>query len=418
MKILLISLFHPELVRGGAQQVAYELFQGLRDRDDIEPFLLASVDQSYPAFFKSGARITGFDGRKNEFLFLSRDYDYFWHRSASAALLESYSEFLRQINPDVIHFHHFLTFGVDLLTLTRRVLPHARIVFTLHEFLTICHADGHMLRKSDGALCTKASPVRCHQCFPATRPEEFFLREMWMKRHLDVVDIFTTPTSFMIKHFTDWGIEPHRICRVTNGQEDYSGGKLPPPATEKRNRFGFFGQMVDIKGIHILIQAVEYLRAQGFTDFVVEINGANLGYASEGRRKFIQDYLEAEALKPLGEQNVLFNGSYNSDQLRQRMARVDWCIVPSVWWEAFALVISEAWMFGRPVIASNVGGPAERIRDDVDGLLFQVGNPVSLAQTIKRACTEEGLWDRLHGNIRPPPSRETMVEGFCEVYGG
>ena len=31
MKVLLLSLHHPELVRGGAQQVAYELFEGLKE---------------------------------------------------------------------------------------------------------------------------------------------------------------------------------------------------------------------------------------------------------------------------------------------------------------------------------------------------------------------------------------------------
>ena len=67
MKVLLISLFHPELVRGGAQQVAYELFLGLRAHPDTEPYLLSSIDGSLPALYKSGARITGFDGRENEF---------------------------------------------------------------------------------------------------------------------------------------------------------------------------------------------------------------------------------------------------------------------------------------------------------------------------------------------------------------
>ena len=57
------------------------------------------------------------------------------------------------------------------LALTRKVLPKARIVFTFHEFLAICNADGHMLRKTDRSLCTHASPVRCHQCFPAIPPE-------------------------------------------------------------------------------------------------------------------------------------------------------------------------------------------------------------------------------------------------------
>jgi hypothetical protein len=35
--VLLVSFFHPELVRGGAQQVCYELFEGLRDDPEYRP---------------------------------------------------------------------------------------------------------------------------------------------------------------------------------------------------------------------------------------------------------------------------------------------------------------------------------------------------------------------------------------------
>jgi glycosyltransferase involved in cell wall biosynthesis len=98
------------------------------------------------------------------------------------------------------------------------------------------------------------------------------------------------------------------------------------------------------------------------------------------------------------------------------MARVDWCIVPSTWWEIFGLVISEAWMFGKPVICSNRGGPGERIRHDVDGLQFQLGDPGSLAETIRRAATEEGLWGWLRENLPEPPSRPKMAAEFLALY--
>src|SRR5271165_5728159 len=89
LKVLLISLFHPELVRGGAQQICYELFEGLKEMPGVKPTLLASIDSSLPALYKSGARITGFDGREGEFLFLSQEYDYWWHRTSSPLLLEA-----------------------------------------------------------------------------------------------------------------------------------------------------------------------------------------------------------------------------------------------------------------------------------------------------------------------------------------
>jgi glycosyltransferase involved in cell wall biosynthesis len=416
LSVLLISLFHPELVRGGAQQICYELYEGLKQVPGVKPTLLASVDSSLPALYKSGARITGFDGREGEYLFLSQEYDYWWHRTSSPLLLEAYADFLRTVAPDVVHIHHFLTLGVELITLTRRVLPRARIVFTFHEFMTICAADGHMVRRHDKSLCTHASPVRCHQCFPELAPEQFFVRERWMKKHMEAVDVFTTPSRFMIKHYTDWGIDPKRIFQVGNVQRNRGATTLAEPPRKRRNRFGFFGQMVDMKGIHVILRAVEYLRAADFTDFVVEINGDNIRYASPERRKEIEDFLQKEREKPISEQNVIFNGSYQVDQLAGRMARIDWCIVPSIWWEIFCLVISESWMFGRPVIVSNVGGPQERVRHEVDGLHFQVGDPQALAQTMRRACTESGLWETLSNGITPPASRDVMVAEYFALY--
>ena len=424
MKILLISIFHPELVRGGAQQIAYELFRGLQARPDTDAVFLAAIDPTQAAFYKSGACITGFDGRADEYLFLSRGYDYWWHKTTDTRLLDAYAEFLREIRPDVVHFHHFLLLGLDLLTFTRRILPDVRIIFTLHEFVSICDANGHMLRTHDKALCTRASPARCNQCFPNRGPEEFFLRELWVKRHFDVVDAFTTPSRFMIEHFVTWGLARERITHVTNGQPNYAanaGGasarNAAVPASPRRNRFGFFGQLVDNKGVWLLLEAAALLRAEGFTDFSIEINGENLRYASEARRAGIEAFRESEEALPPEQRLVRFNGGYEVGQLAARMGRVDYCVVPSVWWETFALVISEAWMFGRPVIASDIGAMAERVRDGVDGLQFAAGDARSLASAIKRAATEEGLWERLHAGIELPPAAEVMVEGMLEVYG-
>jgi len=221
----------------------------------------------------------------------------------------------------------------------------------------------------------------------------------------------------MIERYVSWGLDPGKVCHVTNGQPDYSGGRvIAHSPRERRNRFGFFGQLVDNKGVWVILEAVQRLRAEGFKDFIVEINGDNLQYASSRRRAEFEAFMAKENELPIGERAVIFNGSYSVQQLPQRMARVDWCIVPSVWWEIFGLVISEAWMFRRPVIASNVGGPAERVTHEKDGLLFEVADPSSLAQTIRRACSEDGLWKRLVEGITAPASADTMADGYLNVY--
>jgi glycosyltransferase involved in cell wall biosynthesis len=289
-------------------------------------------------------------------------------------------------------------------------------VFTFHEFLAICDAHGHMVRRTDGSLCTHASPVRCHQCFPDRSPEIFFTRKLWMQSHLAAVDVFTVPSRFMIKLYADWGIQPDRIVHISNGQQNYNAVSPVQSKRMRRNRFGFFGQLVDVKGVWVLLRAVELLRADGFTDFSVEINGDNIRYASEKRRSELEAFQAQERARPAEQQIVSFNGSYHIDALPRLMARVDWCVVPSAWWEAFGLVISEAWMFRRPVIVSNVGGMAERVKHETSGLHFAVGDARSLAETMRRACTERGLWDKLVASLPQPPSRELMVDGFARIY--
>jgi glycosyltransferase involved in cell wall biosynthesis len=414
MKVLMLSQHHPELVRGGSQQVAYDLFQGLRAMPGVTATLLAAIDQSLPSLYKPGARITGFDGRPGEFLYLSESYDDVWHKGTDIRQAEAYAAFLRLVDPDVVHFHHFLRFGIDFLALTRRVLPAARIIFTAHDFHAICAAEGLMVRLTDGSLCDRASPVRCHQCLPERPPEQHFLREAWMKTQLRAVDVFTTPSRFMIERFRDWGLPEDTFVHVSNGVA--APAIRPAEIRARRNVFGFFGQLVDAKGLFVLLEAVTLLRGEGFADFTVEINGDNLGFASDRRRAEIETFLQEEAARPAGERIVIFNGGYHPSQIGARMARVDWCVVPSVWWEIFCLVISEAWACGRPVIASDAGGPRERITHGVDGLLFDLGDARALAAAIRRACTEDGLWDRLAAGIARPATREAMVQSFLQIY--
>src|SRR6202035_1225094 len=96
--------------------------------------------------------------------------------------IDDWQRFLEVEQPDLVHFQHTLFLGYDMLRMTRRVLPHAPIVYTLHEFMPICHQNGKMIRSSavrtmKGELCDHASPQRCHECFPRISAQSFLLRE-------------------------------------------------------------------------------------------------------------------------------------------------------------------------------------------------------------------------------------------------
>ena len=416
LRVLLISLGQPELVQGGSPIVCQELFDELRARDSVECHMLAAVDRESGDMHQPKACITGFDNRDGMYLLHQTDFDPWLQRNQEPRLVESFAALLSGLVPDVVHFHHFQTIGADLISAARVALPSCRIVFTFHEFAAICAADGHMVRRTDRSLCDRASPLRCHQCLPNRSPDAFLSREMWLKQNLRHVDHFTTPSAFMIAPYVTWGLPAEKISHVPNGQRSRVIRKIPPPATGLKTRFGYFGQLHDDKGIGVLLRAADLLRDEGFSDFHLDINGGGIQHASAALRSEIEAFQAAEAERAPAARLVSFNGSYTLDQIQSRMARVDWTIVPSIWWEIFGLVISEAWMFGRPVICSNVGGMAERVTDGVDGLHFEMGDPAALAMIIRRAATEDGLWERLHAAVPAPPSRTAMGDAFLSLY--
>jgi len=237
-----------------------------------------------------------------------------------------------------------------------------------------------------------------------------------MKSHLAAVDVFATPSRFMQEHFVRWGLPADRLVHVPNGQLPPPGAGAVTEARKLRNRFGFFGQLVDAKGVWLLLQAVDLLRGEGFADFNVEINGDNLRYASDAHREEVARFIVAELERPPGERLVTFNGPYHRALIAERMARVDWCVVPSVWWENSPVVIAESWLFGRPVIAADVGGQAELVTHERDGLLFRFADARSLADTLRRAASDPALWRRLAAGIVAPPTRAAMVRDYCKLY--
>jgi glycosyltransferase involved in cell wall biosynthesis len=374
-----------------------------------------------PTLFKPGAIITGFDQRENEYLFLSDSFEHTWYRNVNVRAIHWFGEFLREQKPDVIHFHHFMTLGLDLFLMARKVLPEARLVMTLHEMLAICKANGHMVRRTDGTLCTRASPVRCSQCFPNIAPEMIQLRGDWIRHCFSVFDAFITPTAFLKQRYVEWGLPEHMVHVISNAQDDYSRSasalvsNAESVTNRPKNRFAFFGQLVDVKGLLVVFEALK-LYARTYTDPIVfEINGANLNFASEDFKKKFQEFIDsAEEMMPLIE--IRFNGGYAMEDLPVRMARTDWTIVPSIWWEIFGLVVSEAFMFKKPPIVSNLGGIGERVTHNINGLHFNVGDARSLMETMHRAVTEEGLHARLSANSLGVPAVAGIVAEHLDVY--
>jgi glycosyltransferase involved in cell wall biosynthesis len=291
---------------------------------------------------------------------------------------------------------------------TRRTLPNAVIVYTLHEFGSICHHNGQMTRRLSNELCYAASPRRCHECFPAIPAQTFFLRERFIKSAFEMVDLFITPSAHARQRYIEWGLAPEKVLHEYYGRIPVAPAPDPPGAG-KRRRIGFFGQLTKFKGVDVLLEAMKILEQQD-AGIQLLLRGANLERTDAEFQEKIHRLLEETA------GSVLFTGRYEQAELPGLLSAVDWVVVPSIWWETGPLVIHEALMHKRPVICSDIGSMLERIDDGVNGLHFRVSDPESLAETILYAVNTPGLWDEIRANITDLHPMEDHLPVISGVY--
>jgi glycosyltransferase involved in cell wall biosynthesis len=268
-----------------------------------------------------------------------------------------------------------------------------------------------MLRTSykNEELCDRASPRRCSECFPRIPSSEFYLRERFIKAHLDEVDLFIAPSEFLLQRHVEWGISPDRIMFEDYGRRP--AVKLTEDETDRpRNRFGYFGQFNPYKGVETLLQAMAGFAGQ--PEIQLRLHGANLEQQSDEFKESFAMLLER------AEANVTMVGSYHPTDVPSLMREIDWVLVPSRWWENSPLVIQEAFMQRRPVICTGIGGMAEKVTNEVNGLHFAASDASRLAGVIQRAATEEGLWERLREGIPEILTVDDHIQNLLRVYEG
>jgi glycosyltransferase involved in cell wall biosynthesis len=405
-RILVVAHNHPDLHPGGTEIFAHDLANAYRS-EGCEVLFLGATNaihrQPHPG---TAFQATGADG---DLLLWSGHFDRF-HLSQidHYGTLQDLGSLLTEFRPDVIHIHHLVLIGAEFLALARRLLPQASIVMTLHDYYSICHHDGLMVRASDKQRCTGASPGKCHGCFPEIGPDRFLLRERFLKTHLAAVDRFVSPSRFLRQRYIDWGLSGEKIEVVANARPAQT--PVPHRHTHRaRNRFGYFGNLNPWKGVLPLLQAAKLMREQGGDAFELRIHGG-APFQSESFTTALD-----KALSEAGAE-VVHCGPYRRDEMPALMAEVDWVVTPSIWYENAPLVIQEAFQHRRPVIASNIGGMAEMVRDGIDGLHARPGDPRHLATVMARAASEDGLWRRLVDGIDPPPGMDACAQAHLALF--
>jgi glycosyltransferase involved in cell wall biosynthesis len=410
LRVLIVAHGHPELNPGGGEFAAYLLFCGLRRTPGVEPHFLAwaAVAPERPS-----GRVSAFASRRDESVIATRAFDSFLLSQPSAGVLAEFKRFLARIDPDVVHFHHYTNLGIEFVTAARQTQPDARLVVTFHEYLAICHHYGTMVKTAGFALCAAAGDKACAACFPSIPANDFARRRHHLQSHFAVVDRFVAPSEFLRRRYVDWGIPAERVSVLANGIDPAAPRRRPHRAGERRAVFGFFGQIHPFKGLLELLDAfdrLEWLRPAPAAPIRLVIHGAYLEANHPDYVARFRDLLAKTAAR------VEFRGPYRRRDLDRLMAAVDWVIVPSIWWENAPLVIEEALARRRPVVCSDIGGMAERVRPGRDGFHFPAGNAAALAGLLNWLGGNDAVWEALQATMRPAATIAETVAGHLEIY--
>ncbi len=165
---------------------------------------------------------------------------------------------------------------------------------------------------------------------------------------------------------------------VPNGVRIPQGSELAPaPAGEPgaadmpELKILFIGAAVERKGLPVLLRAFEALR---------EHVPATLTLVGASPEEVSHMMLDGRGVHPLGK--------VSEQRKLAELARADLLCAPSLGGESFGMILTEAFASATPVLASDIPGYRDVVRDGVDGRLVPAGDPLALAESLRRLALD------------------------------
>ncbi len=163
-------------------------------------------------------------------------------------------------------------------------------------------------------------------------------------------------------------------------------------------RILFVGQAVQRKGLPVLAQAFEALRDQ--IPATLTLVGASP---------------EEVAHMMLDDRGVRALGKVSEERKLAELARADVLCAPSLGGESFGMVLTEAFAAATPVLASDIPGYRDVVRDGTDGLLVPAGDALALAEALRALALAPDLRARMARAARARAERFAWPRVAAEV---
>jgi len=357
MRMLQVS--HNHHIVGGSDRMFFETSALLEKAGhEVIPFCLnSSFDQpsKWSGFFPRGADTA------NPSL---RDTMRYFYNFDARICLDRLLEVAGSIDVAHLHIYHGKLTPSILPVLKSRGIP---IVQTLHEYKMACPVYTMLRHGRNCDACVEGSNLNSirHRCKDKSVVKSAIMAaEMKLSRMLgdvNLVDRFICVSEFQRDIMIRAGLPEKKLVTLHN----FVRSSSEVQCGDTDDYFLFFGRIETLKGLPTLLDAVAQSRQR-------------LLIVGDGSWK-------PEMLKRVHSQpNVDYMGFKDGVELATLIARAKAVVVPSEWYENCPMSILEAKAMGRPVIAANIGGIPELVRDGVDGFLFRSGDPVDLCKALDR----------------------------------
>jgi glycosyltransferase involved in cell wall biosynthesis len=177
--------------------------------------------------------------------------------------------------------------------------------------------------------------------------------------------------------------------------------------------FSCIARFQKVKGQDIFLDALGRCSfGAGVSPTIYFIGGVNENVTADHR--FREEVVRQAAQLANPNVRIFFEGY--SDRVGDYIARSDCIVIPSRY-ESFSMVAIEALAAGRPLIAPNTGGPAEIVNSSSIGILFNPGDPTSLAAALERAITFPVCFDSTACRVRGECySSVAQAKAHLELY--
>src|SRR5580700_6829083 len=333
MHILVVNNIYPPIMAGGAELIVAWLSEELVARGHrVTVVSTCGPDmQPYPVMDRNGVTVIRFfpanvywnfarqgQPRHRRAMWHMRDA---WNRDAG----HKFRAILDAAPPDLVHTH--LIDGLSASVWQRARQASVPIVHTAHDYHLLCPRAFLLTR--DWQICRQPS-LGCR------------LYRTWHLRTAANVDLFVSPSEFLLQQHLQAGLPARRTAVVRNG--------IPlPPATartrrrhnDQRPRFVLMKRLTIEKGVHVVLRAMAMLPAS--LDFELVIAG----------RGPLETEMREAAAK---DARLRFIGYVTGDEKETLLASSHYLLIPSLWYENAPVAVIEAAGYGLAVIGSRIGG--------------------------------------------------------------